>query len=183
MKFCSISALLGLLSLAVAAPIKPLVEAEITTEMSIFARKTPSLTCASGVHIITVNGDGARDGQQGFFDSLSGSIMDAIPGSTQRIMPYDTSSRKRSNRAITGGSKNLLNWIELYHAQCPESKIVILGHSAVSRLMRTDNFFLLTYHLTGRDNLIEHTVWRICSCHFCFEPRLQQIHPRLYHVR
>lgn len=137
MKLCHGTASIAMLSLAIAAPITSHMEAEMEAEMQIYARHAPLLTCATGVHIITVGGNGVKSvGKRGMTKSLSESIMDAIPGSTSKTLPHDITPRKRSSKAITEDSESLLNWIDLYHAHCPESKIVILGHSSVSRLMR-----------------------------------------------
>lgn len=90
---------LAVLRITAAAP-----AAFADSENALQPRQVPSAPCSTGVHVIAAGGKGASNPRDyGLLGSLSTSILNAIPGSTNVSLPYDKLNVAPGTNAIPDG--------------------------------------------------------------------------------
>lgn len=87
-------------------------------------------SCDAGLRVVALSGDGAKNvGQYGLIGSLADGIVAAVPGSSSITLDYDKASPNGLAKT-TEGQTLLDNYLTQYNAQCPDSKIAVIGYSA-----------------------------------------------------
>lgn len=93
------------------------------------AQTVSSTSCASGVHLLLLRGEGTGD-DLNVLDTIQNLVLEQIPGSTSLGLPYQHDNSDKQFAAYNG-SMLLQQYIAEYATSCPDSKIAILGYSLV----------------------------------------------------
>lgn len=94
------------------------------------ARQTDVGACDPGLRVVAVSGDGAKNvGQYGLIGSLANGIVAAVPGSSSITLEYPKADPNGLAKT-TQGQVILDDYLTQYNAQCPTSKIAVIGYSA-----------------------------------------------------
>lgn len=113
-----------------------------TFVVSGIAQTVDPTSCASGVHLLLLRGEGTGD-DLNVLDSIQSVVLEQIPGSTSLGLPYQHGDSDKQFAAYNG-SLLLQQYIAEYASSCPSSKIAILGYSLVWFILsHTESYFKL----------------------------------------
>ena len=87
--------------------------------------------CDAGVHIIVARASGEKPGT-GIIGAVANNTMAQIPGSSITAVDYPATLGNYTTSEPLG-TIAMTKLIEEYSAECPNSKMVLMGYSQVSR--------------------------------------------------
>lgn len=97
-----------------------------------YAQHTETKSCAKGVHVIVAAGYGSTGSGLGDLTNLNNYILGNISHSTYASVPYDKGDTAHYRTALAGATGNVTDYVTQYIDSCPDTKVVMIGYSAVS---------------------------------------------------